>query len=99
MEGCSGEGAPRPEKPLREERDVQEKSEKQGEIEALLQGWWEAPSRERRMWLPLPSSRCLDPHLLAMNSYVAEMLPSCHQFLLRTRPQSLAAGSGLTRDP
>lgn len=44
MEGCSDMGAPHPEKLLHEERDVQEKSEKQGEIEALLQGLWEAPA-------------------------------------------------------
>lgn len=47
MEGCSDMGAPCPEKLLREERDVQEKSEKQGEIEALLQGLWEAPAVSR----------------------------------------------------
>lgn len=47
MEGCSDMGAPHPEKLLREESNMQEKSEKQGEIEALLQGLWEAPAVSR----------------------------------------------------
>lgn len=88
--------APCPQRVLCEERDVQEKSEKQGETEALLQGRKEALSSEQRMWLPLPSSRCLDLCPLAISSYMAKTLPR-HQLLLWTRPQSLAAGSGLVR--
>jgi len=85
-----------PEKPLHEERDMEERIEKLRELEALLRGWWEAPSSERRMWLPW--HWFLDLHPLAMNSCVAEMLPR-HQLLLQTTPQALAAGSHIMRDP